>query len=205
MWLGGEKMNIRQQKYKKNRLSGMNQFNAARAAGYSHSTARAKMGQFEQSAMVGMRSAFEQAGLTDKAIVEFALQGLNAKKVISADIYIKDIDGGELKVNKNSNDWIEVEDWAVRHKYFETILKLTDRLQQKVVHSGNVDGQTTKIMIIRSDEQKKESIENGVETKTISRQVYLQQESIPGNVEFVGNRQEYVNDISGHVVQRADT
>jgi hypothetical protein len=114
-------MNIRQAKYKKNRLAGMNQYNAARAAGYSEAYSRnAKPEKIVKGCMA---DAFEQAGLTDKAIVAHALEGLIASKTVSA-VGGKDAGAGTF-------DFIDVPDWGNRHKYFETILKLTERMKEK--------------------------------------------------------------------------
>jgi len=128
-------MNTRQQRYKKNRLTGMNEYNAARAAGYSESYS--KGARPEKCVKVCLADAFEQAGLTDKAIIDHALQGLNASKVISAVVVNQknrptSLDDGELfDANEKTNDFIDVPDWTARHKYFETILKLTNRLKEK--------------------------------------------------------------------------
>ena len=109
----------------------MNPENAAIASGYSKSYARAKAYRIERSANVGMHAAFEQAGLTDKAIVAHGLSGLNAMKLQSCNIMVSHTsqDADSLVINKNSNDFVEIEDWNVRHKYYETILKLTDRIK----------------------------------------------------------------------------
>ncbi len=123
-------MNVRLQKYKANRMLGMSIYNAARAAGYSHYYAR--KARPEQVAKVSMMDAFEQAGLTDKAIVGHGLQGLCANKVISANIIHGDAD-------EKTNDFIDVPDWANRHRYYETILKLTDRLRDKPLIGENVN------------------------------------------------------------------
>lgn len=120
----------------------MNQYNAARAAGYSETTSR-RACTIEQSVKISMADSFEQAGLTDKAIVAHALQGLNAMKLQSCNILVskamasESVDADSLVINKNSNDFIEVEDWNARHKYFETILKLTDRLKEATVQVNN--------------------------------------------------------------------
>ena len=125
-------MNVRLQKYKANRLLGMNIVNAARAAGYSENYALHKSYRIERMEKVGMADAFEQAGLTDKAIVGHGLQGLCANKVISANIIHGDAD-------EKTNDFIDVPDWANRHRYYETILKLTDRLRDKPLIGENVN------------------------------------------------------------------
>ncbi len=59
-------MNIRQQKYKANRLAGMNQYNAARAAGYSESMSRTHNDRLERAMKGDIVNALEQAGITDK-------------------------------------------------------------------------------------------------------------------------------------------
>lgn len=93
----------------------MNKFNAAIAAGYSYHYARQV--RPERIAKVSLNDSFEQAGLTDKKLVEHALEGLKAKK----------LQGEQL---------VEVDDWGTRHRYFESICKLTDRMIDKVKHSG---------------------------------------------------------------------
>ena len=124
-------MNIRQQKYKKNRLLGMNQYNAAKAAGYSESTSRTKNHKIERSIKVDISNAFEQVGLTDKAIVEYALEGMRATRMRACDVYVQKDEDGNYKINENSNDFIEVEDWFARHKFFTTALELMGKSRMK--------------------------------------------------------------------------
>ena len=136
-------MNIRLQKYKKNRLLGMNQVNAAIAAGYSEKYAKQAC-RIERLVKVSLANAFERAGFTDKAIVVYAQEGMKAMKLQSCNIYIskpnpESIDADKLIINKNSNDFVEVEDWTARHKFFETSLKLIDKLREKVEHSGAIE------------------------------------------------------------------
>jgi len=109
----GVSMNIRLQKYKKNRLKGMNQYNAAIAAGYSHSTAW-KSNRLEKGVKGCMADLLEQAGLTDKYLVQFMKKGLNAKKLYGKDAAIKHAD------------------WGARHKFAETILKMSGKLKVEV-------------------------------------------------------------------------
>ena len=109
-------MNVRQQLYKKFLVQGMSKYAAARSAGYSHSMAiQAK--NIEKR--INMPEWLEMEGLTDKALANHAKQGLEAMKTISA---IGDADG-------KSTDFVDVPDWQVRHKYFETILKLRNKLK----------------------------------------------------------------------------
>ncbi|MBU1051084.1 MAG: hypothetical protein KJ718_00830 [Nanoarchaeota archaeon] len=102
-------MNIRLQKYKKNRLVGMNQYNAARAAGYSEGYSR-KACKIEMSAKISMADAFEQAGFTDKKIIEVALEGMGATKLYG-------------------KAGLEHADWSARHRFFETVLRLMNKIQ----------------------------------------------------------------------------
>lgn len=110
------KINIRQQKYKRNRLKGMNQYNAARAAGYSEEYSRQAC-RIEKLVKVSISDAFEQAGITDKYLANLAAEALEATKV-----------SGEP-------------DWYARHKYFESVSKMTDRLKDKHEITGK-DGKS---------------------------------------------------------------
>lgn len=119
-------MNIRQQKYKRNRLLGMNQRNAAIAAGYSLNYAR--NARPEKVVKGCLADAFEQAGFTDKKIIEHALAGLEAEKTFVADKVV-----------------LTSEDWNARHKYFDTILKLAEKLKDQI----NV--QPAQVILMRFD------------------------------------------------------
>lgn len=121
-------MNVRQQLYKKHRLEGMSKYAAARKAGYSHSYAiQAK--SIENR--INIEQYAEMAGLTDKKLIDYIVERLQAQKVISADIFIRD-ENGKLTVNKNSNDWIEYPDYHAQHKFLETFLKVIGKIK-----SGN--------------------------------------------------------------------
>ncbi|HDY68616.1 hypothetical protein LCGC14_1792320 [marine sediment metagenome] len=120
-------MNIRQQRYKKNRFIGMSQYNAARAAGYAHYTA-IKANRIEKGVEGCLKDALEQAGLTDTMLVKHAKKGLIAKRVISAVIIKRE--GDTSKISNTT----KVPDWSARHKYFETILKLGGKmLETKII------------------------------------------------------------------------
>lgn len=96
----------------------MNIYNAARAAGYSE--AYAKNSKPERVVKEGLANAFERAGFTDKFIVEYINEALDATKAPT----------------ENSPEWA---DWQARHKFLETALKLTERLKDKVELSGTVN------------------------------------------------------------------
>ncbi len=103
------KFNRRQLEYRLNRIKGMNQYNAARAAGYSENYARDHSDRVEKAVKVGIGDIFEQAGLTDKFLAEYLMQALNATRLYS-------------------RDFVEVADWIARHKFLETILRLKGHL-----------------------------------------------------------------------------
>lgn len=121
-------MSIRQQLYKKYRLEGYSKYTAARKAGYSHNYASKQAKKLDE--VVNMDYWLEKEGLTDAALAQHAREGLHANKVQSCDVYVQDKDG-QLVANANSNDFIEVPDWHVRHKYYRTVLELMNRITKQ--------------------------------------------------------------------------
>jgi hypothetical protein len=105
-------MTIRQQQYKYNRcVLRMNQYNAAKAAGYSDAIARRACVKLEPK--IDMADWLEQVGITDKIIAEKTKESLDATKVISCNIFI-DKDGKMKEADGQSNDFIEVPDYPTR-------------------------------------------------------------------------------------------
>lgn len=66
----------------------------------------------------------EEAGITDKKLQDSIMEGLDANRVISAMNTGKQASGATA-------DFIDVPDFAVRHKYLETALKLKKRLVER--------------------------------------------------------------------------
>lgn len=83
------KMTMRQQRYKKNRLMGMSQYNAARAAGYSHATAKNAFNNVEKRC--DFRAILEQAGLTDQKVAETVADCLQADRAVVCDKEIHEV------------------------------------------------------------------------------------------------------------------
>ncbi|MFH1281803.1 MAG: terminase small subunit [Candidatus Omnitrophota bacterium] len=79
-----------------------------------------------------------------------------AKKPVACDVMIHD-DNGKLTVNKNSNDWIEVDDNQTQLKALELSLKLKGVLKE------NTAGQNTQnnvnVVIVRDNARIKNPIE----------------------------------------------
>lgn len=134
-------MNIRQQKYKKNRLLGMNMYNAARAAGYAHNTAIKACERLEKK-LPSLTDWLEREGLTDKKLALFLLEVLEANKVVGYLHQYKKGESGrieELSPDETvSNEFLEVPDTHARLKAVELILKIKGLLKEKVEHSGEI-------------------------------------------------------------------
>ena len=84
---------------------------------------------------VNYTDLLEEAGLTDALLNQKTLEGLGATKQIGARKIVQGAKTGhEIKVDAmtDTDDFIEVEDYAIRHKYLETTLKLKKRLTDKV-------------------------------------------------------------------------
>jgi len=88
-------------------------------AGYSPATAK---NPSELTERIGFRELLEIAGVSDEKLAEVLNNGLNATRVISA--------VGGKEANGATTDFIEVPDYAVRHKYLETGLKLKGHQQE---------------------------------------------------------------------------
>lgn len=147
-------MNIRLQKYKKNRLLGMNQVNAAIAAGYPESTARHKSTSLENQAKIG--DILERIGLTDIFLANKHLQLIEAHTLREE----KDDKGKVLRV-------VRVEDFNIQMKALELAFNLKNHIKKQVEHSGKVEGDNRTIIIYPPDwRPKEERIEDN--TKTIS-------------------------------------
>lgn len=125
-------MTIRQAKYKHNRLVlGMNKYNAARAAGYSHWTANSPKQGIEAYGNLRMPDAMEQVGLTNKVLATYLMKGLNAQKAVSAIYTGKDAD-------ERTEDFIDVPDWPSRARFLQIAGKWKGLEQTTVNHSGTV-------------------------------------------------------------------
>jgi len=122
-------LNVRLQTYRKNRMLGMDIYNSAIAAGYSHGTASEGYRKFKSAEQGGLREVFHRKGLTDEALADHALKGLEANKVISCNVIA--LDGESMKdAHSMTKDFIDVPDWMARHKYLQVICELTGRLDK---------------------------------------------------------------------------
>lgn len=120
-------MTTKQILYKKNRLAGMDKYNSARKAGYSHYTSR-RIYKDNEKIDKEISDKFLKAGLTDEKMIEHALAGLEAEREII-------IDGTKYG---------DSPDWQIRHKYFTSILQLTKKLNADTKPNGG----DTKIIVV---------------------------------------------------------
>lgn len=125
-------MNDRQEKYKANRIAGMNPYNAGRAAEYSESYCRSKVYRLEKAENGSIRDALEQAGLTSKYQANKLFKLTQATKIISCNIFI-DKDGNMKKADGKSLDFIEVDDPSIQLKALEHIADLKKQTSNTVV------------------------------------------------------------------------
>lgn len=138
------KLNIRQQKYKKNRLLGMNKYNAARAAGYTDATARSHTSELDER--VKIADVLERQGLTDEILTKKLSELLDASKDIYA---FSGLDTQEKGVSVKLGS----PEWSARAKGLELALKLKDHLKERVEHSGEIKG--TAVQIIQFNDTRK--------------------------------------------------
>lgn len=118
---------------------------------------------------ITMPELLARMGLTDEEDAKDLKRLRKAQKLQVCDIYVTD-NNGKPKLNRNSNDFIEVNDNQTQLKALELTNKLKGRLINKTEHSGEIKGGETKIIIIRPGE-KKETKANGTKNriKVLSR------------------------------------
>jgi hypothetical protein len=69
----------------------------------------------------------EKMGLTDVALINVGKEGMKASKPISA-LVLATTDKDGVMRTKGNEGMIEVPDYAVRHRYWDTMLKLKGKL-----------------------------------------------------------------------------
>lgn len=87
---------------------------------------------------ISMAELMSQMGLTDEEDIKDLIRLRKCKKLHVCDIYVKD-DNGKLKINRNSNDFIEVDDNPTQLKALELTAKLKGNIEDKTKHSIDDD------------------------------------------------------------------
>ena len=136
----GDNLTIKQRKWLKLYIELGNATEAAMKSYNCKNREVARSIGWENLAKLDYAMFMEEAGVTDAKLNKKLDEGLEATKQIGARKIVQGAKTGhEIKVDAmtDTDDFIEVEDYAIRHKYLETALKLKKRLTDKV----EVDGQ----------------------------------------------------------------
>jgi len=133
--------------------SGFNQSEAARRIGMSPQAVNKRLNKPR------LKKTFAQLLEKDKrtnakALCETMAEGLNATKVISAQVIVTPNKAGslekdtpevkELIADEKSTDFIDIPDYATRHKYLVTALEVRSDIHQ---HQGNGGSSVTAVYI----------------------------------------------------------
>ena len=78
----------------------------------------------ENLAKLSIPELMEEMKLTDVALMNVGIEGMQATKQISGIV----IGGKSIDADEKSSNFVEVPDFQTRHKYWETMLKLKKRL-----------------------------------------------------------------------------
>ena len=125
---------------------------------------------FENLRKLDYTDFMEAAGVTDHLLQQKLLEGLEATKQIGARKIVQGArTGHEIKVDAttDTDDFIDVEDYAIRHKYLETALKLKKRLtdtKELPLLPENTEG----IIIFRPTKYGKDRMASASQTGTSS-------------------------------------
>ncbi len=120
-----KKLTIRERKLIKGLAAGLTPTEAMRQAGYSENTAKGKAGQkvAESRIQASIQEMMEERGLTKNKLLCKLEQGLEATKVISANV-VAPSGEGMSDAHGTTKDFIEVPDFATQHKFLDTALKV---------------------------------------------------------------------------------
>ena len=141
------KNNIRLQKYKKNRISGMDKYNSALDAGYSWKTAKTKGKQLDEQAKIS--DVLDRAGLTDKVLGKKLVELIGA-----TDVVLRKIESGELEVVGDKS--LYKPNWSARAKGIELAFKLKQHLTPIILDNRNTEIKQINVQVVQINKQVKE-------------------------------------------------
>lgn len=117
-----KQISIRARKYIKNKVAGMSDYQAALNAGYSKAIAKNASIKLEKGGIKeALETLMDKKGLTDDYLLEKTKDGLD----------------NAVKIHGTDDNFVEIPDYAVKHKYLETALKLKGHLKSKEEPKGN--------------------------------------------------------------------
>ncbi len=119
---------VRLEKYKANRLAGMNRYRAAKEAGYAESTARHNSCRFDKLVKIDIQQALENEGATNQIQArELVNLALNATKRQRCTVEVRHDEEGEVVIDDQAAE--VVPDLHLRLNAWEQIAKLKNQLK----------------------------------------------------------------------------
>lgn len=124
-----EGLTLKQERFVKEIVKDGNGARAAREAGYSKKSAKQIASENFTKPYIrrSIQEELDRIGITDAFLAKYLKKKLTAKKLQDCDVFIKN-ENGKYKINKNSNDFIEVDDNTNQLRACENILKLKKHL-----------------------------------------------------------------------------
>jgi hypothetical protein len=138
------KLTIKERKLLQGIAKGLSVSAAARQAGYADSTS--KVDVYKTLDKPRVQTAFlailEKKGITDDKLGQVIADGLDANKVISANVIAPNGEG-MADAHSMTKDFVEVPDHPTRHKFVDTVCKLKSHYPNEkidVKHSVGAEG-----------------------------------------------------------------
>ena len=125
-----KRLSERDRKTIKGILRGESVPKAMEKAGFTKNTARVACGKKARELAPTIQKLMEKQGITNQRLCKVLDDGLRATKVISANVIAQNGEG-MADAHAMTKDFVEVDDFAVRHKYLETGLKLHGHMRDK--------------------------------------------------------------------------
>lgn len=124
-------LTVRERRFAAGVVKGLTPTEAMRQAGYAESTALSKQGQKSEKVRDFIVELMDEQGLSLRELLEVLKDGLGATKQIALP---------DMSI-------MEVPDYAVRHKFLETALKLRGYLQKQEVNLSNPGSGPLKVTV----------------------------------------------------------
>lgn len=125
-----QKLNIRERKMVKGIAEGLSANEAMRRAGYSDAYSKGHAKKKVEDIAPTIQELMDKKGLTDDRLLDVLDEGLRATKVISCNVIAPNGEG-MADAHGTTKDFIDVEDYATRHKYLTTGLQIKGHLIER--------------------------------------------------------------------------
>lgn len=156
---------LRLEKYRTNRLSGMNRYQAARAAGWAESTARHNSSKLDRLAKIGIIEALEDAGATNKIMArELVRIATSAMKRQRCTVEVRQEDG-ELVIDDSAAELVP--DEHLRQNTWELIGKFKKQLGTHIL--PNITDYDRLVIVVERNTKDHAGKENSSNTEADSR------------------------------------